>query len=75
MNALSLRLLGCCDQLIDHEIAFGCRRRPDRICFVALPNVERSCVHLGIDRDRAYPHPSRGPGDATGNFAAIGNQD
>ena len=75
MDALSLRLLGCCNKLIDHKIAFGCRCRPDRIRFVALPNVKRSCIRLGIDRDGAYPHPARGPGDAAGNFAAIGNQD
>jgi hypothetical protein len=75
MNAFSPRLLGYRDQFVGHKVAFARRRRPDRVRLVTLPNVERSCIHVGIDRDRAETHPARGPGDATGDFAAIGNQD
>jgi hypothetical protein len=75
MDTLGSRLLGDCYQFIDHQVTFGSGWGPKRIRFIALPNVERRCVDLGINRNRAHPHLSRGPGDTTGNFAAIGNQD
>ena len=58
-----------------HEIAFGRRRRPDRIGLVALPDMQRAGVGVRIDRDGAKPEPRGGARDPAGDLAAVGNQD
>ena len=75
MHTLRAGLPRHLDQLVDAQIAFGRRRRPDRISLVALPNVKRACVSVRIDRDGAKPKPRGGARDPAGDLAAVGNQD
>ncbi len=63
------------DDLVDDQIAFGRRRRPDRHRLVGHLDMQRVAVGLGIDRDRLDAHPARGLDDPAGDFAAIGDQD
>ncbi len=62
------------DDLVDHEIALGGRRRPDVNGAVGHLHMEGILVGVGIDRNRLDPHAPRGLDDATGDFAAIGDQ-
>ena len=63
------------NQFVDAQIAVGRRRRTDRMRLVAKPHMQCVRVGLGIDRDGAQAQPLGGAGDATGDFAAIGDQD
>jgi hypothetical protein len=63
------------DDPVDDEIALGGGRRADQHGLVRHLDVERVPVGLGIDRDRADPHATRGLDDPAGDLAAIGDQD
>ncbi len=62
------------DDLVDDEIALGGLRRPDVDGAVGHFHMEGILVGVGIDRDGLNPHAARGLDDATGDFAAIGDQ-
>src|SRR5581483_6354754 len=63
------------DDFLDHQIAFGGGRRPDRDGTVRHLHVQGILVGLRIDGDRPNSHLSRGLYDPAGDFAAIGDQD
>ena len=75
VDASRARLARHLDQPVDDEIALGGRRRTDRIGFVALPNMERVGIGLGIDRDGAKPKPRCCARDPAGDLTAVGDQD
>ena len=74
MHRLGAGLAAGVDDLVDHEIAFGRRRRPDQDRLVGHFDVQRVAVGLGIDRDRLDPHAAGGLDDPAGDLAAIGDQ-
>ena len=41
---------------------------------VGLADVQRPCVRIGLDRDRADTERARGADDAAGNLATVGDQ-
>ena len=63
------------DNRLAVEIAGAGRRRTEPHCLVADRDMERIGVGIGIDGDGADAHPSRRPGDAARDLAAIGDQD
>ena len=63
------------DDPVDHQIGGGSRRRPDIDRLVGHGDVQRLVVGVAIDRNRREPHALRGADDATGDFAAIGDED
>ena len=62
------------DDAISAQITLAWRRRPKTMCFVASGNVKRVGVGVRINRDGMDSHASRGARHATGDFAAIGDQ-
>ena len=74
MHGLGAGLAAGLDDLLDHQIAFGRRRRPDQNGLIGHFDVQRVAVGLGIDRDRLYPHPAGSLDDPAGDLAAIGDQ-
>jgi hypothetical protein len=74
MHGLGAGLLAGLDDLLDDEIALGCRRRADRNRLVRHRDVQRVLVGVGIDRDGRDPHAAGGFDDPAGDFAAIGDQ-
>ena len=75
MHRLGAAFLAGGDDLVDHQVALRRRRRADRDGLIRHLDVQRVAVGLGIDRDGLDPHPPGGLDDATGDFAAIGNED
>ena len=63
------------DDLVDCEIGLGRRRRPDGDGLVRHLDVQRFLVGFGIDGDRPDAHAARRLDDATGDLAAVGDQD
>ena len=74
MHGLGAGLAAGLDDLVDHQIAFGGRRRPDQNGLIGHFDVQRVAVGLGIDRDRLDPHAAGGLDDPAGDLAAIGDQ-
>jgi hypothetical protein len=72
---LGAAFLASRDDVLDDEIALGGRRRADGDGLIGYFDVERVAVGVGIDRNGCNPHPACGFYDATGDFAAIGNED
>ena len=73
------RLRTCIERSFDNaiapQIAFrggGCAD-PDGL--VGLTHEGRFHIGIGIDRDRPQAEPSGGSHDASGNLAAVGDQD
>src|SRR3546814_15696736 len=62
------------DDLGTDQIVCAVRRRPDMHRLFGLPDMQRFCVGVRIDRDGAYGHFARGADDAAGDFAAIGDE-
>ena len=60
---------------VDHEVALRRRRRPDQDCLVGEFDVAGALVRFRVDGDGADAHPLRGPDHATGDFAAVGDED
>ena len=63
------------DDAFAHQIAFARRRRPDRHRIVRHPHMHRLRIGVRIYRHGPYPHRPRGADDATGDLAAIGDQE
>ncbi len=74
MHGLGAGLAAGLDDLVDHQIAFGGRRRPDQNGLIGHFDMERVAVGLGIDGDRLDPHAAGGLDDPAGDLAAIGDQ-
>ena len=74
MHRLGAGLAAGLDDLVDHQIAFGRRRRPDQHGLVGHLDMQRVAVGFGIDRDGLDPHAARGLDDPAGDLAAIGDQ-
>ena len=74
MDALGARPSRRGDDPADVQIALARRRRPDRMRLVCLADMEGARIGLGIDCDRPQPKAFRGPDDAAGDLAAIGDQ-
>ncbi len=60
--------------LVDVKVALGSRRRPDRDGSIGHFHMKRVLVGIGIDRDGLNPQPARRLDDATGDLAAVGDQ-
>ena len=60
--------------LVDHQIGFLGRRRPDAYAFIGHLDEQRVFVRLGIDGDGRDAHPAGGLDDPAGDFPAIRNQ-
>ena len=75
MHGLGTRLLAGEQDQLGLEIALGGggRAQPHRL--VRLLDMRRARVGIRIDRDRLDAHGPRGADDATGDLAAIGDQD
>ena len=74
MNGVGAGLLGGGDDLGDVEIGLARRRRADTNGLVRHIDVQRVAVGVGIDRDGGDAEPPRGPHDAAGDFAPIGDE-
>ena len=74
MHRLGTGLLAGVDDLLDHQIALGRRRRSDQHRLIRHLDVQRVPVRLGIDRNGLDPQAARGLDDPAGDLAAIGNQ-
>ncbi len=75
VHGLRAALLAGGDDLFDHQVAFGGRRRADRDRAIRHSDVERVAVGLRVDGDRFDAQLARGLDDPAGDFAAIGDQD
>src|SRR5262249_44620104 len=75
MHRLGAGALAGGDDLVDDEIALGCRRRADRHGLVGHFDVQRVAVGVGIDRNSCDSQAARGLDDPAGDLAAIGDQD
>ncbi len=56
------------------EIAIASGRAADANRRVGFPHVTCPGIRFGVNSDGADPEPARGPKDAAGNLAAVGNQ-
>ena len=74
MDRLGAGRLGRGDDLADIEIGLGGLRRADRNGLVGHIDVQRVAVGLGIDRHGLDAEPARGPDDAAGDLAPIGDE-
>ena len=75
MHSLGPRGLHRRHDPVDHDIALRSGRWADMHRLVRHPDMQRTPVGIGIDRDRRNPHPARRLDHAAGYFAPIGNQD
>ncbi len=75
MHRLGPGLAAGLDDLLDHQITFRRGWRADQDRFVGHFHMNRILVRLGIDGDGLDPHPASSFDDATGDLAAIGDQD
>ena len=75
MDRLGAGLLAGLDDLVDQQIGLRRGRRTDEDLLVGLAHMQRVGVGLGIDRDRLDTHALAGANDATGDLAAIGDED
>ncbi len=75
MDRLGARLEAGGDDLVDYEIGLRRRGRADGDRLVGHFDVQRVLVSLGKDGDGPDAHATRRLDDATGNLAAVGDQD
>ena len=75
MNRVCLGLLRRVEDLVDNQIAFARRRRPDRICLIRHAHVKRAAVGFRIYGNRQDSHFAARPNNAHRNFTPVGNQD
>jgi hypothetical protein len=68
------RLAGL-DDLVRQQIGLGGRRRTDVHRLVGHFHVQRAGIRIGVDRHRLDPQRLGTLDNATGNFAAIGDED
>ncbi len=74
MHGLRPRFTAGLDDLLDHKIALGRRRRADQHRLIGHFDMERIAVGLGIHGYRLDPHPARSLDDPAGDLAAICDQ-
>ena len=74
MHRLRAGLAAGLDDLVDHQIALGSRRRTDQHRVIGHFDVERVAVGLGINGYRLDPHTARSLDDPAGDLAAICDQ-
>ncbi len=75
MDRVRTRRLAGRDDLLDHEIGLRRRRRADCDRLVGHLDMQRVLVGFGVDSDGLDAHAARRLDDATGDFAAIGDED
>jgi len=75
MDRLRAGFPGDLDDCVAAQIRFVRARTSDRPCFIGKANVLRVPVGLGIHCDRVDAEPAAGTDHATGDLAAIGDQD
>src|SRR5215470_643906 len=75
MDRIDVEDLGSADDGGNVEIALRGRRWSNARGFVGETNVERIAIDVAVHGDRLDAHLLAGPDDATGNLAAIGDQD
>ena len=75
MNRIDIKDLGGADYGRDVEIALRRRGWSNACCFVGEAHVQRIAIDVAVNGDRLDAHLFAGPDDATGNLAAIGDQD
>jgi hypothetical protein len=75
MHRLGARPLAGGEDVLDHEIALGGRRRSDWHRLVGHFDMQRVPVGLGINRDGGDTQAARGLDDPAGDFAAVGDED
>ena len=75
MDAVGAGRLGGGDDLVDAQVAVGCRPGTDLHRLVGHAGERRAAVGLGDDGHRLHPEPAGGADDADGDLAAIGDQD
>ena len=75
MHGLGASLLAGGDYLVDHEIGFGRWGRADGDFLVSHLDVQRVFVGFRIDRNRLDAEAAGGLDNATGDLAAICDQD
>jgi hypothetical protein len=75
VDRLGAGLLAGRDDLVGDEVRLAARRRTDQDRLVGQLDVQRVAIGFGIHRDGRDVHPPRRLDDATGDLAAVGNQD
>ncbi len=74
MHGLGAGLLAGVDDLVDHQVGLGRRRRSDVHRFVRHVDVQRIAIGIGIDGDGLDAHFARSLDDAAGDLATVGDQ-
>src|SRR5260221_9565448 len=74
MDRIGATGLGGGDHFLNGEITLACRRAAQRIGAIGSRDMGGIAVDIRIDRDGGDPHAPRRPHDATGDLAAIGDQ-
>ena len=75
MDRVGTRVFGRLDDLVDQQIGFIDRCRPDAHCVICHLDMRSLCVGIGIDRDRAHAQCLGRAHHPAGDLAAIGNQE
>ena len=75
MDRLGAAALRGLEDPLDREVRLARRRRPDRVCLVGEPHVERLAVRFGIDRYRGDSHLATRADHPDRDLAAIGDQE
>src|SRR6478752_305363 len=74
MHRLRAAFLAGSHDLVDDQIAFHCRGRPDRDSGIRHLDVQGIFIGLRINGDRFNSQSTRGLDNPAGDFAPIGNQ-
>src|SRR3990172_736720 len=74
MNRINIEYLGGTNDSGDVQITLSGRRWADTGSFVGETHVERVAIDVAMHSDSANAHLLTRPDNATGNFAAVGNQ-
>jgi hypothetical protein len=74
MNGLGASVPGRSYDLGDVEIGLGGLCRADGQGLVGHIDMQRVAVGIGIDRDRLDAETARGPHDAAGDLASVGDE-
>src|SRR5215212_2576054 len=75
MNRIDVENLGGADDGGNVEITLRGRCWSDARCFVSETDMQRVAIDVAVNGNRLNAHLLAGPDDATGNLAAIGDQD
>src|SRR5689334_7805338 len=75
MNRIDVEDLRGADDGGNVEIALRGRRWSNARCFVGETDVQRIAIDVAVNGDRLDAHLLASPDNATGNLAAIGDQD